>query len=123
MAQRSISAIPVVATIALLVLALSLSACQSKGLTLEGLRDRYENLGELVGHAEHCGLSTNRAEIMGALKKHASRQGANDLEQESLVSYFNASVEQKARTDSASCNADEKTRTGALLNDQLNQFK
>jgi hypothetical protein len=99
------------------------SGCHSKGIALEDLQGRFEDLGDVVGQAERCGVTTNRTEIGELLKKRAVEQGANDLEQESLLSYFNAAADQSAKTKGDACTADDKTRTSALLNDQLNQFK
>lgn len=97
--------------------------CRGKGLVLEELRSKFQDLGDVVGQAEHCAIPTNREEITTRLKHYANQQGANDLEQESLVSYFNASADQSAKNAAADCTPDEKSRTAALLNERLLPFK
>lgn len=94
------------------------------GLEMDRLQNRYEELGQLVAHAQHCSLPVDDNQVHDWLKAYAGKNGADPTETTSLVSYYDAAVQNEGRSISSTpCNDDEKTRTAALLNDKLNQFK
>jgi hypothetical protein len=106
------------------LLALSVfTSCANKGMRLDQMKNRFEELGQLVAHMRQCSLAVDEPGLRVRLQKYASANGADAQEQASLLSYYEGAIETETRAiASTDCSEDDKTRNAALFNDKLNQF-
>jgi hypothetical protein len=106
------------------VLLLGLSGC-NRGMGLDQMKNRFEDMGQTVAQVRHCGNPVDEAAIRSTLQTYARRNGAEAQEQASLLGYYDTAIDLEARTQQSgsSCTTDDRTRNSALLNDKLNGFK